>query len=441
MRRVVVVGGGPVGIFCALALVRQGEQVTVVDRDPGPPTDGIWTRRGVMQFLHPHGFRPIIRQALLDVLPDVYDRLIAAGAIAARPEGAPDQATGLQCRRSTFERALWLAAAKEPGLIRRTGHADAIDVSGSRITGVIVDGDLLPADLVLVATGRAGRLGETFRPPAEGGDCGFSYLSRMYRARPGVQVPRTGIPMGAEYEGYLAIVFPQDDNTLSVLVVRASDDLALQSLRVTTNFDNVAPHIPQLAPWVDPDRFQPITNVLIGGGLTNTYRPHGPTPVPGLLYVGDTVNTTNPAAGRGISLGLQQARQLLTLLANENDTTVVARHFDAWCHDNIRPWFEDHLLWDATQLNRFRGHDIDVCGPIPSDVVCAAASEDPSIQPAASAYTAMTALPSILDPHRESVRALLIRGWRPTRPDEPTRDDLAGLLAQTSRETAPQMAS
>ena len=78
--RIVVVGGGPVGTICAMALARRGNAVIVVDRDPGPPVIGRWGRRGVMQFLLPHFFRPIVRQVLNDTLPDVWDALIAAGA-------------------------------------------------------------------------------------------------------------------------------------------------------------------------------------------------------------------------------------------------------------------------------------------------------------------------------------------------------------------------
>lgn len=59
-----VVGAGPVGLVCALALAQRGERVLLFDRDAGPPTDGRSKRTGVMQFHHPHFFRPFVRQVL-----------------------------------------------------------------------------------------------------------------------------------------------------------------------------------------------------------------------------------------------------------------------------------------------------------------------------------------------------------------------------------------
>ncbi len=58
-------------MFCAMALARRGEEVTVVDRDPGPSASGPWARRGVMQYRLPHFFRSIVRETMTAELPDV----------------------------------------------------------------------------------------------------------------------------------------------------------------------------------------------------------------------------------------------------------------------------------------------------------------------------------------------------------------------------------
>lgn len=436
--RAVVVSGGPVGMFCGMVLARRGDDVIIVDRDPGPPARGQWARQGVMQFHHPHFFRHIARHVLANALPEVWDALLAAGGIPARPEGFPEELTGLQCRRSTFERAVWGAAGREPRLALRTGHADRLVTGRGRVTGVVVDGQTVDADLVIVAAGRASRFADETRPRGEGGACGFSYIARMYRARPGAEVPDSGLPMSSLYRGYLAMVFPQDDRTLSTLIVRASTDDALARLRHNECFDDLAPHIPQLAPWVDPARFEPITDVMAGGGLTNTYRGqsgvNGRPAIAGVFFAGDAVCTTNPAAGRGVSLGLRQAYALTSMLAVPGaDLAGVAQQFDEWCTSNIRPWYEDHVFWDATLLRRFHGEDIDLQARIPSDIVCAAAEKDPAIWAAAGPYLAMQAPPSVLDPVQDNARAVLRTGWRPAYAQGPSRDELADRLLQPAR--------
>jgi glycine/D-amino acid oxidase-like deaminating enzyme len=103
--RTIVIGAGPVGLFCGLSLARSGHQVLVVDRDPPAPPTGNWPRRSVMQFNLPHFFRPIVREVLLGSLPDVWEALLAVGGIPVLPDGFPEELTGLQCRRAKCARA------------------------------------------------------------------------------------------------------------------------------------------------------------------------------------------------------------------------------------------------------------------------------------------------------------------------------------------------
>jgi hypothetical protein len=239
--------------------------------------------------------------------------------------------------------------------------------------------------------------------------------------------------MGAVYEGYQAIVFPQDDRTLSALIVRPTSDVRLSPLRHNEGFDAAASLIPQLAPWTNQELFEPATDTMAGSGLSNTYRGQldatGSVPASGLFFVGDSVCTTNPAAGRGVSLGLRQASELLSLLEENGNHRDVARQFDAWCVEHIRPWYEDHVQWDASLLARFRGEEIDPEGPISSDVICSAAEIDPSIMRLAGPFMAMMVPPTALKGVEENARAVLRSGWRPTFARGPTSDELAELLA------------
>ena len=103
----------------------------------------------------------------------------------------------------------------------------------------------------------------------------------------------------------------------------------------------------------------------------------------------------------------------------------VAGELDAWCTANIRPWYEDHVYWDATLRHRLGGGADHVGGDARLDVDVAAAEVDPAIWPAAGPYLAMQALPAVLDPVRDRARAVLRTGWRPPYTTGPSRDELA----------------
>jgi hypothetical protein len=59
-----------------------------------------------------------------------------------------------------------------------------------------------------------------------------------------------------------------------------------------------------------------------------------------------------------------QAQRLLGLLDEYGrDFTSCSLAFDQWCTHNIRPWFADHLYWDAQLLRRWSGEDVDLSKP------------------------------------------------------------------------------
>jgi hypothetical protein len=248
----------------------------------------------------------------------------------------------------------------------------------------------------------------------------------MYRARPGAPWPTWALS-GRVYDGYQAILFPQDDRTLSALVVLPSHDEGLAQLRQTEAFEAAASVIPQLSPWTEPSSYDAITDPMTGGRLTNGYRgqldPAGAVPVAGVHFVGDAVCTTNPAAGRGASLGLQQAQALLGMLG-ESDPRDTSAQFQAWCDQHVRPWYEDHVLWDAEMLQRYAGADLDVEGPLSSDVYCSAAEADPGLMPHVGPVLGMLTTPDSLRPIDDRVRSMLREGWRPGYTAGPTRDEL-----------------
>ncbi len=232
-------------------------------------------------------------------------------------------------------------------------------------------------------------------------------------------------------------MFPHDNGFFSTLIARSSNDHALAALRHTDQFEAAARAIPALAAWTDPLRAQPHTPVLTGGHLHNTYQGQlddtGAVALPGLVFVGDTVCTTNPSLGRGVTTSLLQARELLRLLEHDaGDPAGVATAFDHWCTANIAPWFHDHVHSDAALIDRWTGAAIDLTRPLPSDLVVAAGAADPSLMPLVAPYLGMRALPASLDPLQPRVRQLYADGWRPPVPDGPTRDHLADMITSLS---------
>lgn len=433
--RTAIVGAGPTGLFTAISLARRGHEVTVIERDPGPNGDGSWKRKGVMQFHHPHGFRQQVVDALLAEMPEVLDDLLAAGAEPVTLPERPGVVVGLRCRRLVFERILRAAAEAQPGTTLRIGHADDVRCERGRATGVQVNGQRVDADLVLDASGRAGQLARTLRAPAEGGDCGIAYVSRQYQLLPGAEIGPTNAPFGmvAVYPGYLTVVFIHDNRTFSTLIARASTDRQLLALRFTEVFEAASKAIPSLAAWTAPGRSWPITPVLPGARLHNTYRTQlndaGQIALHGLIFAGDAVCTTNPALGRGIATSLMQAQRLLALLdEHRRDFVSCSLEFDRWCTDNIKPWYCDHVYWDAELIRRWSGHDVDLTKPLPSDLIMAATAADPEIGKVVGPYMAMQALPASLATVEPRAREIYASGWRPPVPDGPTRDELVELV-------------
>jgi flavin-dependent dehydrogenase len=208
MSKIVVLGGGMIGLSTALMLAKQGHEVTVLEQDgapvPGSPERAWqeWDRHGVAQFRQPHYLHPAGCHILATWLPEVKEALLRAhgtrfdvltlmppGITDRAPRAGDDRFVTVTGRRPVLEFAV--AAVAEQRVEIRRGTCAARLLTGAcaaagvpHVAGVrLPDGQELAADLVVDAMGRRSLLPGWLtaigaRPPAEDRWCASTLAIR-----------------------------------------------------------------------------------------------------------------------------------------------------------------------------------------------------------------------------------------------------------------------
>jgi len=342
---VVVVGAGVAGLGAALALRAKGFRVTILERDPPPPPDaGLdWRRRGVPHSPHPHFFMGRVRELLCARHPRLVERMLAAGVGERRfedylhPRNGDSRLTALTARRTSFERLL-RRHVEEERLATLVSDANVVRLlfadgeSPLRIRGVEAEiagrPRTLEADVVIDASGRTGVLHELLdaagaRFRIEHHDCRLLYFTRWYRLRPGREFPSTaGLP-GQVYPDFVVGALPADNGYFTVTIQVFEGDRELMSLaKDPERFQRLCAELPAVAPWVSPDRSEPLGDVHGFGMMDAFWRSmvvEGAPQVLGFFFLGDTAIRSNPRFGRGCTWAVVGAHVLADVLAETAD--------------------------------------------------------------------------------------------------------------------------
>jgi 2-polyprenyl-6-methoxyphenol hydroxylase-like FAD-dependent oxidoreductase len=390
---VLVIGAGIAGLCTALALGPTGRRVTLLERDPPPPSGDAdeaflhWSRRGVGHLRQSHAFLARLGRIIKTEHPALREALLAMGVRELgfesmlwpaqkktyRPKPEDADFAILTSRRTTLEMVMRRYVETLPNVAIRSSAmvwrllTEREEGGVIRVTGVLAEEagaeTELRAPVVVDAGGKMSsaieQLIEDGAPIAEEGEsAGILYFTRHYRLRPGQsEPPREGNPPATGDIGYLKFgVFPADNNCFSVTLCAPEIEYELRKAIVhPEQWDRIIEGLPGLKVWCDPERAEPTSRVFGMGDLHSRWRDlvsDGKPAALGFFAVGDCLARTNPLYGRGCSMAAAQAWMLREALGETDDPAGRLLAYHRRVQGELRPYYLAMRAQDRNAIKR-----------------------------------------------------------------------------------------
>jgi 2-polyprenyl-6-methoxyphenol hydroxylase-like FAD-dependent oxidoreductase len=455
-----------------MLLARDGHDVVVLERDPLlPPADPrdaweLWQRPGVNQFRLPHSFLSRFRSVLDTELPQISAALEAGGALRQNliRDVLPAVLTGrwrdgderyelLTGRRPIVEAVLAAQAESMPDIeVRRGVTVTGLVEGASALPGIphVIGvrtraGEIVLADLVVDMTGRRSALPDWLqaigarRPSEELEDSGFMYYGRHFQSGDG-SLPAIRGGAVIHWGTITSLTLAADNGTWAIGIVTGSKDQALRPMREPARWEAVVRSLPLVGHWLDGTPIE--EGVKVMARLEDRYRGFvidGMPVVTGVIAVADAWACSNPANGRGASIGMLHALTLREELrtVGVDDPAAFASAFHKATAEAVEPWYRATLAGDRHRLAQVESgigggnYDPDDVGYQMQMALTSASRQDPDCLRAALDIVLVLRTPAEVFASAGLREKVLQLGsnWRDDQAREPTREQLLALMS------------
>jgi len=309
--RILIIGGGIGGLTSAIALCRDGHDVTVIERDP------TWSVYGVGIIQQSNVLRAAQQLGILDgylaagVGFDAVEIYIPSGQRVARVPGhpvAPGLPANLGIGRPALHKLLGDTAIAAGAKVRLGVTVTTLHDDGAGVDVVLSDGAALRVDLVIGADGVYSQTRQLVLPQAEKPEFTGQAVWRYNFPRPAdldalhVYNGPTGVglvPISADLM-YMYVTTPEPDNPRYPTAGLAAV--------LRAKLAGTAPQIKALAEQITDDAgvvYRPLEGMLV----------RGPWHSGRVVLLGDAVHATTPHLGQGAGMAVEDSIVLAEELA------------------------------------------------------------------------------------------------------------------------------